>query len=284
MNAGLLHSSVLIFYFVGLMLFVMTFSSPLYLIAIFLVSIVSIWQQKNLNAFLNLALVFVPLSIVIILVNLLVSQNGENIIYKIPNIPLFGTIFFTYESLIYALVMGVKLCLMMTLVFWYDTWVGAERSFFFFSKIIPRSSFLVTWTAFLIPQMRRKICEANLVFKSRGLCYKASFFTRIKNVAPLIKVILLSALEDSWARAEALAFRAYGTGDRTSYFIEKWKLNDMLAICFILMAFGLCLYAVIYLGAYSEFYPIVNIRFNMQDIIVLSLITILLLVPVQLEG
>ena len=50
-------------------------------------------------SFVKLALWF---SLLIILINLLASQHGLTILYSLNNLPIFGTIKFTFESLVFG--------------------------------------------------------------------------------------------------------------------------------------------------------------------------------------
>ena len=89
-------------------------------------------------------------------------------------------------------------------------------------------------------------------FKGRGL------YNKIRSYSPLLKIVLISALEGSLERAEALYSKGYGRGRRTRYYTIFMGITDYLMLVvgfllFLMLPFSLWKKA----GKY-DFYPVMD--------------------------
>ena len=275
-----LNSAVRISYFVLFLFAAMLFSNPLYLTVFFLAALIGISLNRALRGYGGVLSVFLSMGALLVLINLFLSQSGESVLFESQALAGFYRIVVTKESIVYSLVMAFKLCLVATIIYWYDAAVGPDCSFSFFSRFIPRSALLVILTALIVSQLRKRLEEAAFAMRMRGADLGGTgIFRRLQSSAPLIKVLLISSLEDSLSRAEALYARAYGSGVRTRYLIERWRFVDWIGLSGLALMLCLCLHACISLGAFSVFYPQTVINITRQDVLCSALLGILCLFP-----
>ena len=267
-----LHPVALLTYFLMLFLMAMTYTHPLYLGAIAIAVMCGIrtagaWSKWR--RYLNLSIV---MTLCLVVVNVLVSRNGNTVIFQGPRVPLFGAVLITHEALCFGLNMGLKFFVILSIFCLFEALMPADKSFGFFSRFIPHSALLVTMSTLLIPQMKRHVSKIYAVMKCRGAKFDDRGIENIRSRYPLVKVLFVSSLEDSWQTAEALYARAFGLGKRTCFRKDDWHIGNTIIVLSSLIV------GVVYLLSLSQhkglmkFYPVIDPTVEAMDVWMIGLL------------
>jgi len=277
LNKTPLHSFTILSYIFILAIISMSYTHPVYLGALFLITIMGIISTGELAKLKTYLLFGLSMSFFIVIINILVSTSGATT-FK------FLSLTITKEALFYGLNMGLKLTLIILVFCLLGSLLDSDRAFNTFSKIFPKSSLLVILTSCMIPNMKRSYADIGFTMKMRGAQMDSkNIFTRIRSSSPLLKVLLLSSLEDSHDTALALHARAFGTGKRTNYYRESFIFRDFLiffSVLFTLLGF---IFSIIYKNGFLTFYPRIEHFWLENDLFFILWITLgLLILPLSL--
>jgi len=261
-----------------LVIFLMTliFSNPLYIASIFIFTIINIIILKELKVLRKTFKYSLFTVILIVIVNPLVSNSGSNVIYKSGRLPIIGKINITLEAIAFGGNMALKLLCIFLLFSLYSILSDKDESFSFLSKYVHKLTLILSMTTNIIHKLRFEVDRVKEVMVLRGVKLNDKNFTkRIIAYYPIIKVILISSLEGSIDRAEALHSRSYGAGIRTSYTNLKMNSIDYFVFSISIILAGLTMYCIINGIGVFNFYPRFD-EFKSKDLIYLSFIDFIL--------
>ena len=159
-------------------------------------------------------------SVMIIIINPLVNQGGTTELFRLSGIPVIGSIRITLQAVMFGVFMAFKLYGMMMIFTMYGFLTNSDDSFAYFSSVARKSSLTVSMSINIIHRLKEDVLRVKDVMILRGVDFKQkSIAGRIGAYTPLLKVLLISALEGSLQRAEALEARGFSSGNskRTSY-------------------------------------------------------------------
>lgn len=211
------------------------------------------------------------LAVTMAVINLFLSRNGQTIVWSGPVAPVIGKLFITQEAVAFSLNMSFKLAVMMSVFCWYEAVVSPDRAFSFFARLTPRSALALILTTLMLPQLRRRMESTALVMQRRGVPWQGeNLLRRVRTVSPLLKTMLLSALEDSWGTAEALHARGFGLGRRSYFTKEIWRPADTVFLILTLAALTGFFVGLGSRSGFLNFYPRVGEIFRPSDIIFLA--------------
>ncbi len=221
---------------------------------------------------------------VLFVVNALVNKMGATVLWAGPTLPGFGQLVVSGETIIFVFVMGIRLVIVFSVFFFANLVVNPDQVLAMFARIFPRSALLLALTSRLLPHLSFQLQRAAEIQQCRGVSYRTgSYFSRIKNRLPLVKVMLLSSLEDSFNLGESIQSRAYGSGARTSYYQPVLRLGDWVVFFSTIAVLFFILWAG-WLGLTNfQFYPRLGVLISSVVQLWLSgLICFFLLIPVLL--
>jgi len=223
--------------------------------------------------------------LMILLVNPLFNKLGSTVLLTGPALPVLGRFTLTLEALLYGLNMGVRLMVVMTVFFLYNHLMNPDRAFSFMARFAPGSVMLITLTTRLIPYLAVQFRNIKEVQQTRGVKFnQPGPAGKIKSYYPLLKVLLLSSLENAFNVAEAIQSRAYGSGPRSYYTREKIQPRDIIVLAASLSAFvgGVVLLAKGMAG--YQFYPQLGTPFiKAEQLTIMALISLFLALPAFLN-
>ena len=266
-----MHTGVLIAYFVTVLLLAMIYTNPIYLFFLFGMVAVGICSCRKLKEWGRTLRFGLVLFLFIVVINIFVSRAGQTILWEGPRVPILGKLEISQEAIIFGCVMAFKLCLILSIFCWYETAVPTDKTFSFFSRAAAKSALVLILTAMLIPQMKRRLSDIVVAMQVRGYELQPAHLGRmIRRSSPILKVVLLSMLEDSWQTAEALQSKAFGTGQRTNYIQDVWRHRDSLVLAFLSLVWVGCIVSFFQQRGFVTFYPKTEIIWTLQDIILIS--------------
>jgi energy-coupling factor transport system permease protein len=258
MSAGVIryHAATLAVYPLLLLLLALLTPHPLYLLAILGVTWYALTKSGGAGTFLKTMRYALPLLLIILIVNVLVSQNGVTVLYESPRIPVFGALRITLEAVVFGLMMSLRLLIVLAACSLYLAWLSPDRALGLMAKWAGRSAVVAMLTARLIPYLTEQATSVGEVMRTRGVRFQeGTFRQRIQKHNMMLCVLLISSLEGSWQVAEAMEARGFGSRRRSSYTRERWQLRDLMAWAAMLCALAALLWLA-YTGAASyKFYP-----------------------------
>ncbi len=195
-------------------------------------------------------------ALMVVLINPLVSQSGRTVLVLVRHIPVLGRLRITLEAVLYGGVMALKLVSVTWAFVLFSAMTDRDDMFTFMGGVLPKSTVLFSMTVNLVYRLQSEMSRVSEVMKMRGVQMEAkSLSRRIRAALPLVKVVIVSALDGSIDRAEALHVRAFGKGRRTQYkaVVLQRKDREMTVVLgFLIMIF---LQTVISGSGHYSFYP-----------------------------
>lgn len=164
--------------------------------------------------------------LLILLVNPLVSTQGKTVLYRTA-LPIFGRIRVTAESLAFGGAMVLRLFSMVLSVKLFGLVIDRDDFFGYLSRYMNKLVLTMSMTVNMIHRLRVDMARVRDVMAARGLAMETgSVVRRAKAAYPMVKVVLISSLEGSVNRAEALFSRGYGKGPRSFYSEIRMSRRD----------------------------------------------------------
>lgn len=251
-----LHALTLAIYPLLLMMMALLTGHPLYLLALFGVTICALLTSGGARTFLKTMRYAWPLLLIILALNVLISKDGATILFDGPRIPVLGALRITLEAILFGLVMVLRLLVVLGAGNLYLAWLSPDRALGLMAKWAGRSAVVAMLTARLIPYLTEQAKSVGEVMQTRGVRFQeGATRERIKKHSLMLNVLLISSLEGSWQVAESMEARGFGSRHRSSYTRERWRRLDLLIWAGMLAALALML-ALLSIGAAGfDFYP-----------------------------
>ncbi|MEA1961913.1 MAG: energy-coupling factor transporter transmembrane component T [Bacillota bacterium] len=232
-----LHPATMIVFVMAIFILAMVFSHPVYLLGLLLavgIVIVASGNFGNWKTYLRFCLM---MALFIILINALFSPAGTTVLLELQVIPGFYSIQVTKEALAYGMGMSIRLMIIISVFCLYTYVINPDKILGILGRFGNKSVLVISLCTRLFPLMIEDYKRIAEVQRCRGVNYQsAKWWDRIRNLLPVCSVLLLSSLERSMQQAESLYARAYGSGSRTCYNREIWRLRDYLTLIVIVIA------------------------------------------------
>lgn len=262
MKLTVIHPAVYIIYYLVLIIFAFLFNNPYYLISLLVCVSVLITLQGISSEFKNLIRFFIPMSLLIIILNPLVSHVGVTKIY------LMGNYFITLEAVTYGIIMSLSLLIIILLLFTsYSNAVSYQEMLYIFSKKFPNISMIIIMALRFIPLLNFRLSEVNKVFQfdqkhSNNEKKDEGKIDKLKNTAKMLAVVVSWSLEESMLTANSMKARGYGITQRTSYLSFKFRKIDYYFMVIVLVSALVCIAGLLQGQGRIEIYPQLNFSFS----------------------
>lgn len=272
------HPVTMISFLTILFFMILLYNNPVYILSIlaFLSVLTSIVKDnKKLSNMMRYCLYNV---LIIMIINPLLSREGQTVLFQSHRIPIIGRIKITGEALAYGANMGLKLACIVLVFVIYGMMTHKDDTFSFFSKFAHKLTLTFSLTVNIIHRLKVETTRVKEVMEMRGVNFsEKKIKKRVEAYYPLLKVVFISALEGSIDRAEALHSRGYGKYKRTNYVQIKMSLPDYFLLMISAMLFLFMLSGMVnHVGNYS-FYPSLQ-RLSTSDFIWLSILDFIFII------
>lgn len=259
MKLTLIHPAVYTCYYTILMIFAFLFNDPYYILS-FLICITVLVALQGINKeFKNVIKIFIPMSLLIILLNPLTSKNGATRIY------LWGNQFITLEAVAYGILMSMALLIILLLFASYNRSVSYQEMLYVLSKKFPNISMVIVMAMRFIPLLSYRLNEVNKVFRFEHQNSDAESRTRmdkIKEKAQEMAVVVSWSLEEAMMTAKSMKARGYGITERTSYLSYKFRRTDKIFVLIIMVTAALSVMGLFLGYGRINVYPKINFSFH----------------------
>lgn len=277
MKLTVIHPAVYVLYYFTLIIFAFLYNDPYYLILFLICISVLIALQGISHEFKGLIKFFIPMSLLIIILNPLTSHVGTTQIYITRNFSI------TLEALIYGILMSTSLLIILLVFTSYNRAVSYQEMLYLFSKRFPHISMVIIMALRFVPLLSYRLSEVNKVFRfnqKRTLSGEGESRTdKIKKNANKLAVVVSWSMEESMLTAKSMKARGYGIKKRTSYLSYKFRRIDYLFLSLILITTITSIFGLLQGYGRIKIYPTISFNISENILSIYYLAFLILLIP-----
>ena len=160
-----IHPGVYLLYYFIMVLFAFIFSDPYFVVTFLALILVLISLQGVSSELKNILKFYIPLSILILILNPLLNRTGAHKIY------LWSNFFVTYEAIAYGVLMTLALLIVILVFSSYNRSVSYQEMLYIFSKKLPIISMIIVMALRFIPLINSRAIEVQKLnnLKNNGI-------------------------------------------------------------------------------------------------------------------
>ena len=309
-----IHPGVYLLYYFIMVLFAFIFSDPYFVVTFLALILVLISLQGVSSELKNILKFYIPLSILILILNPLLNRTGAHKIY------LWSNFFVTYEAIAYGVLMTLALLIVILVFSSYNRSVSYQEMLYIFSKKLPIISMIIVMALRFIPLINSRAIEVQKLnnLKNNGIememgsdesndsealdldefnsnintDYDSKLVNKLKSnkrVAAIIKeaktlgkimgITVSWSLEESMFTAKSMKARGYNATERTSYLSYKFSNADFAFIALIIVTVGIIIVGLLKGVGMINIYPSIDFRFSNLPFNIYYLAFIVFLLP-----
>lgn len=309
-----IHPGVYLLYYFIMVLFAFIFSDPYFVVTFLALILVLITLQGVSSELKNILKFYIPLSILILILNPLLNRTGAHKIY------LWSNFFVTYEAIAYGVLMTLALLIVILVFSSYNRSVSYQEMLYIFSKKLPIISMIIVMALRFIPLINSRAIEVQKLnnLKNNGIemeidgddiddsnrvdldqfnsnintDYDSKIVNKLKSnkrVAAIIKeaktlgkimgITVSWSLEESMFTAKSMKARGYNATERTSYLSYKFGNADYAFIALIIVTVGIIIVGLLKGVGMINIYPSIDFRFSNLPFNIYYLAFIVFLLP-----
>ena len=304
-----IHPGVYLLYYFIMVLFAFIFSDPYFVVTFLVLLLILIALQGVSHELKNIMKLFIPLSVLIMILNPLLNRTGAHKIY------LWSGFFITYEAIAYGILMSLALLIVILVFSSYNRSVSYQEMLYIFSKKLPIISMIIVMALRFIPLINSRAIEVQKLnsLKSNGVELEGEDEERIdvdafnsnintdynsklvdklksnKRIAAIIKeaktlgkimgITVSWSLEESMFTAKSMKARGYNATERTSYLSYKFSNADFAFIALIIVTVGIIIVGLLHGVGMINIYPSIDFRFSNLPFNIYYLAFIVFLLP-----
>lgn len=200
-------------------------------------------DEKKLSVHLFSAVLFV----VTALVNPLVSHNGATVLFVVNDSPI------TLEALIYGVCTAVMI---IAVLYWFSSFsliMTTDKLLYLFGALSPKLALTLSMALRFVPLFGTQIKKVHASQKALGLYNDNNIIDSFKGGMRIFSIMVTWALENGIITADSMTARGYGTGKRSHFSVFRFKTEDIIIMCSVLVLSAVTLYGII--DAEFSFYP-----------------------------
>ena len=307
-----IHPAVYLLYYFIMVLFAFIFSVPYFVVTFLVLILILIALQGVSSELKNIMKLFIPLSILIMILNPLLNRTGAHKIY------LWQNFFITYEAIAYGILMSLALLIVILVFSSYNRSVSYQEMLYIFSKKLPIISMIIVMALRFIPLINSRAIEVQKLnnLKNNGVevdnedCddsnkmdldefnsnintdYNSKFINRLKSnkrIAAIIKeaktlgkimgITVSWSLEESMFTAKSMKARGYNAAERTSYLSYKFGNADYAFLAIIIATVAIIIVGLLKGVGMINIYPSIDFSFSNLPFNIYYLAFIVFLLP-----
>ncbi len=270
------HPVVLFIYFISTLIFLITITNPVYMIAGFVLWFLYVFLLLRIKDFLKSLIYAIPMIIFISILNPLFNHYGNTPLLYINGTP------YTLEALLYGCFTGIMILTLIYLFRAFDKCIDSHKFIFLFGKILPTLALMVTMIMRFIPYFNRKLKIIMQTQSTMGVSInKGNLKSRLRSGSNILSVLVSYSLEGTIDTADSMKARGYGLKGKSHYNSYVITFRDIILLVFIIF-FDILFTILILLGTFKfEFYPeITPLSFDFRQIISVILYIIFMGIPI----
>lgn len=223
-----LHILTPVFLLVSSLFFLFSTDHPLAICGVFLLAVYILAGNRQWNQLKQGLWFAVPMTLFMLLFNLIFVTSGMTELVVIFEKRI------TLESILYALLMGVKLLAAVYLFFTVSCLIDTDRAVSYCGSKLPKSTLTFLLIFRLVPHFKESFFHLKDVYSIRGVEFEnVSLRERIKSYRAVLSVLLEQSLESSFEIGEAAYTRGFLSTKRSVYERSKPTWRDVLVFIII---------------------------------------------------
>lgn len=243
------HPVVLFSYFAAAISLTMFFVHPVYLCITLFLAVALNFSFKR-GSFLKEWRLYVPLFLLMAIINPLISHNGELVLFYLNGNAV------TVEAIVYGVAIAMMLVAVMLWFSCYNEVMTSDKFLYLFSKISPALALTISISMRLVPRFTHQLTQIANAQKTIGMDYRTgSLAHRIKCIARILSVLITWALDNAIDTADSMKARGYGIGQRSTFSIFVMEGRDVRMFLVIGLLVAVNISAVVYGTTTFYFYP-----------------------------
>ncbi len=232
---GNYHPTVLMFYFLSVLLVSMFVVNPVLQILALLGGVLfTAMLIKQKDALSNIGF-YIPMFLMIAITNPLFSHNGVTPLFFLNGNPV------TLEAFIYGIFIAVMIVGVMLWCKCYSEIMTSDKFLYLFGRVIPKLSLVLSMALRFIPQFKKQMHKVSSAQKAMGLYSSKSYVDRIRSTMRVFTAMISWSLENSMETSASMKARGYGMKGRTNFSLFRFGKSDgiVLSVSLLLLVFTL---------------------------------------------
>ncbi len=253
-----IHPGLHILYYLILVMFAMLYTDVYYLATFIILLLVLFYFEKILSNIKNMLKLYIPLALLVMILNPSCNYNGETKIY------LIGNFFITLEAVVFGIILAISLLLIIMILISFNEEISYQEMLYIISKKFPNTALVIIMSLRYIPLITNRLKEFIKINKldeenKHDLSKFELFKSKIDHAGKSFGGVVAWSLEESMLTAKSMKARGYGIAKRTNYLSFNFNKVDYAFIIVILIAGGLCIYGLIMGVGRIDVYPHLNL-------------------------
>ncbi|WP_153733079.1 energy-coupling factor transporter transmembrane component T [Sporosarcina obsidiansis] len=229
------HPFVMFFYYICVGFFAMYFNHPIFLLAGCLALIAVNFTHDGGQAMKQWAPWMIGMTLLIILINPFINSRGTHIFFYFRGKQV------TLEATLYGVVTSMSLLMILLLFISLNIVLNGNKLLFIFSRILPKTAFLVMLSIRFVPLLKRRLTEIQDVQRLKGMTItQGTLRERAKSGMSILQILLSWSLEEAIETADSMKARGYGLGKRKPYIPYRMNKSDKRWLVYLVLLFTVC--------------------------------------------
>lgn len=267
MKLTVIHPLTYLIYYFFLIIFALLFDDVYYLSTFLIAILALILLQGAKGKLLDTIKLVIPISLIIIILNPLVSHNGTT------EIVLFSNFTITLESLVYGLLMAVSLLIVYLLFVSFNSYVDYQQLLYLASNHFPNICMILIMAMRFVSLLTYRFKEVEKIHSQNNAKSK------IEKYGLITAVVLSWSLEEAMLTSKSMKSRGYGITKRTSYL--KFDFNRIDYAILLITVISSIFLLIGYVNGYGliSIYPTISKDFIQMNMSYYFISFIILLLP-----
>lgn len=274
------HPYVVLFYYLCTGFLIMYFKHPLFLVtALVLLILVNVSHDRGASL-KKWTIPLLIMSLFFIVLNPFLVSRGATILFYFRDRQV------TLEAMMYGVVMALALVGVLILFVSFNLILNGNKFLFIFSKVLPRTAFLIMLAIRFVPLLKSRYDEIAAVQRVRGTTMSVGGIKeRASNGMNMIQILLTWSLEEAIQTADSMKARGYGVGEKSSYIQYRMQKHDWFWLTGMLSLLIICIVGGILGYGKILIYPqLGTLHLFTLDWVVLICMIVLISFPLLVEG
>lgn len=258
-----LNPIVLMFFYASVTIISMFATNPFIILISFISSVCFYASITDTKQYLKDFRFYLILFIIITLTNPLICQKGSTVLFNIFKIDI------TMESILYGIYISGLIITVMTWFKTYNIIMTNDKSMYVFSKILPKTSMVLTVSLRFVPRVKQHIQIVKNAQMAVGMYDSGnSIKSKLKSSSNVLYSTIAWLFDNSLDTANSMDARGYRTCNRTSFSIFKFTTFDLFFLLISVLFTIISVYSMAFGNFKFSYYPEIEMPKFTSDLLV----------------